>query len=41
MNGFIEEVKLNKSQSKNKHQSKLYAHEMLSFEDEDRQFQPK
>ncbi|MBN8105179.1 relaxase/mobilization nuclease domain-containing protein [Vibrio vulnificus] len=35
MNGFIEEVKLNKSQSTNKRQSKLYAHEMISFEDED------
>ncbi|MCQ9063690.1 relaxase/mobilization nuclease domain-containing protein [Vibrio diabolicus] len=35
MDGFIEEVKLNKSQSKNKRQSKLYAHEMISFEDED------
>ncbi|HBB9946070.1 hypothetical protein JHS95_13140 [Vibrio parahaemolyticus] len=35
MNGFIDEVKLNKSQSKNKRQSKLYAHEMISFEDED------
>ncbi|CAM2771319.1 relaxase/mobilization nuclease domain-containing protein [Vibrio mytili] len=35
MNGFIEEVKLNKSQSTNKRQTKLYAHEMISFEDED------
>lgn len=35
MDGFIEEVKLNKSQSTNKRQSKLYAHEMISFEDED------
>ncbi|MDE1313376.1 relaxase/mobilization nuclease domain-containing protein [Vibrio aestuarianus] len=35
MDGFIEEIKLNKSQSTNKRQSKLYAHEMISFEDED------
>ncbi|HCG7780717.1 TPA: hypothetical protein NJ473_003575 [Vibrio parahaemolyticus] len=35
MNGFIEEVKLNKSQSTNKRQTKLYAHEMIAFEDED------
>ncbi|MCF2857930.1 relaxase/mobilization nuclease domain-containing protein [Pseudoalteromonas sp. SMS1] len=35
MDGFIEEVKLNKSQSTNRRQTKLYAHEMLSFEDED------
>lgn len=35
MDGFIEEVKLNKSQSTNKRQTKLYAHEMISFEDED------
>jgi len=32
---FIDEIKLNKSQSTNKRQSKLYAHEMISFEDED------
>ncbi|MEZ9437958.1 relaxase/mobilization nuclease domain-containing protein [Vibrio atlanticus] len=35
MDGFIEEIKLNKSQSTNKRQTKLYAHEMISFEDED------
>lgn len=35
MDGFIEEIKLNKSQSNNKRQTKLYAHEMISFEDED------
>jgi hypothetical protein len=35
MDGFIDEIKLNKSQSTNKRQSKLYAHEMISFEDED------
>ncbi|HHY0591007.1 TPA: relaxase/mobilization nuclease domain-containing protein [Vibrio parahaemolyticus] len=35
MDGFIEEVKLNKNQSTNKRQTKLYAHEMISFEDED------
>ncbi|MDW1497466.1 relaxase/mobilization nuclease domain-containing protein [Vibrio sp. YT-19(2023)] len=35
MDGFIEEVKLNKSQSTNKRQTKLYAHEVISFEDED------
>lgn len=32
---FIDEIKLNKSQSTNKRQTKLYAHEMISFEDED------
>lgn len=32
---FIDEIKLNKIQSTNKRQSKLYAHEMISFEDED------
>lgn len=35
MNGFIDEVKLNKNQSTNIRQTKLYAHEMISFEDED------
>ncbi|WP_238115340.1 relaxase/mobilization nuclease domain-containing protein [Vibrio cincinnatiensis] len=35
MNGFIEEIKINKSQSTNKRQTKIYAHEVISFEDED------
>ncbi|MGI2224311.1 relaxase/mobilization nuclease domain-containing protein [Shewanella frigidimarina] len=32
---FVNEIKLNQSQSKNKRQTKLYAHEVISFEDED------
>jgi len=32
---FISEINLNKSMSTNKRQKKLYAHEMISFEDED------
>lgn len=35
MTNFIDEILLNKSLSKNKRQTKLYAHEMLSFEHED------
>jgi len=35
MREFINEITLNKNQSTNKLQTKLYAHEMISFEDED------
>jgi len=34
---FISEINLNKSLSTNKRQKKLYAHEVISFEDEDNQ----
>ncbi|GAW87898.1 hypothetical protein bplSymb_SCF26601P002 [Bathymodiolus platifrons methanotrophic gill symbiont] len=35
MREFINEITLNQSLSSNKRQKKLYAHEMISFEDED------
>lgn len=35
MDMFVEEIKLNKSQSTNQRQNKLYAHEVISFEDND------
>jgi len=35
MDEFIDEICLNKSLSNNKRQKKLYAHEVISFEDED------
>lgn len=35
MNEFIDEICLNKSLSANKRQKKLYAHEVISFEDQD------
>lgn len=35
MNSFVDEITLNQKQSTNKRQIKLYAHEVISFEDED------
>ena len=35
MRGFIDEITMNQSLSTNKRQKKLYAHEVISFEDED------
>ncbi|BDX01748.1 hypothetical protein MACH16_04960 [Marinomonas pontica] len=35
MNCFIDEIALNQSLSKNKRQTKLYAHEVISFDDKD------
>lgn len=37
MDEFVDEVCLNKSLSNNKRQKKLYAHEVISFEDQDNQ----